>query len=313
MRPDLARQVEDSGAVTLFTTNLGTAGERAARVADEIRFIAIAALLVAIAAAAGAFALSRDRRGPVVRLGAGTAIVGVLIAAACAITKAQVVGAVARPEDADAVAAVWDAFLGDLRTAGWVLAGCGAIVAAAAASLLRPVDLRRHVERAAHAIAAEPSAPAWRALRGAALVAAGVLVLIVRDAVLDVLVTALGAYLIYAGVTILLRLVAPARGEAEREEDVQRAAPAPQPRRRRGRGGAPRPPARHLRGRRGHDRGRAGHHRVQRPRGALRPPARRGRAGGDPQLDGRPAPGLVRLRAGRGRSASSSRTASAAC
>ena len=106
-----------------------------------------------------------------------------------------------------------------------MLAGCGAIVAAAAASLLRPVDLRRHVERAAHAIAAEPSAPAWRALRGAALIAAGVLVLIARDAVLDLLITAFGAYLIYAGVTILLRLVAPVRSEAEREADVKRAAP----------------------------------------------------------------------------------------
>jgi hypothetical protein len=223
VRPDLARQVEDSGAVTLVTTNLGTAGERAVRVADEIRFIAIAALLVAIAAAAGAFALSRDRRGTVVRLGAGTTIAGVLIAAACAIAKAQVVGAVARPEDADAAAAVWDAFLGDLRTAGWVLAGCGAIVAAAAASLLRPVDLGRHLEHAAQAIAAEPSTPAWRALRGVALVAAGVLVLVARDAVLDLLVTALGAYLVYAGVTILLRLVAPARGADERAEDVRRA------------------------------------------------------------------------------------------
>ena len=38
-------------------------------------------------------------------------------------------------------AAAWDAFLGDLRTAGWVIAGAGAVIAAAAASLVRPVAL----------------------------------------------------------------------------------------------------------------------------------------------------------------------------
>ena len=37
---------------------------------------------------------------------------------------------------------MWDAFLGDLRTAAWIVAGAGAIVAAAAASLIRPVDAR---------------------------------------------------------------------------------------------------------------------------------------------------------------------------
>ena len=153
--PTLARQVEDSGAVTLFTANLGTAGERAVRVADEIRLLAIAALLVAVAAAARAFALSRDRRGP--SSGSAPAPPSSACSSPPPVRREGPGGRRGRrPEDADAAAAVWDAFLGDLRTAGWVLAGCGAIVAAAAASLLRPFDLSRRLERAAHAIAAEP-------------------------------------------------------------------------------------------------------------------------------------------------------------
>src|SRR5688572_21960803 len=68
VRPDLASQVEDSGAVTVLTEDLGSAGERAVQIADAVRSIAIVALLIAIAAAAGALWLSRDRRGTVVRL-----------------------------------------------------------------------------------------------------------------------------------------------------------------------------------------------------------------------------------------------------
>ena len=99
--------------------------------------------------------------------------------------------------------------------------------------------------------------------------------------------------------TILLRLVAPpaARQSAGRGRQRARrpAAASPSARSR----GAPRPPDRRLRGRRGHDDAAPADRRLQRPRGALRPPVRRGRAGGHPQLDGRAAAGLVRLRAGR--------------
>ena len=70
-------------------------------------------------------------------------------------------------------------------------------------------------------------------MRGVALLAAGVICLVARDAVLDLAVTALGAFLVYAGVTVLLRLVAadaPADEEASAEEEPERAA---RPRRRR--------------------------------------------------------------------------------
>ncbi len=221
VRPELAAQVEDSGAVTVLTTELGAAGERAVEVADAVQEIAWLAAVLAVLATVAALALSRDRRATVVRLGAGAAAAGVLIAAGCAIGRAQAVGAIAGPEDAEAVAGIWDAFLGDLRTTGWVLAGCGAIVAAAAASLLRPADLGEPLRRAARAVIAEPARPAWRAVRGAGLVAAGVLVLVARRAVLDIAVTAAGAYLIYEGVATLLRMVA-GEGRAPRRSQRRR-------------------------------------------------------------------------------------------
>ena len=95
------------------------------------------------------------------------------------------------PEDRAAAGAVWDAFLGDLRTAAWILAGAGAVVAAAAASLIRPVDLGEPLRRARRAgVDASRAGRRCGSLRGAALVAAGVMLLVARDAVLALLVHA---------------------------------------------------------------------------------------------------------------------------
>ena len=60
------------------------------------------------------------------------------------------------PTQRAAAGAVWDAFLADLRTAAWIMAGCGAVVAAAADSLLRPVDVRVPLRRAGAWLTREP-------------------------------------------------------------------------------------------------------------------------------------------------------------
>ena len=66
-------------------------------------------------------------------------MVGVAIIAAYAIARAFVLDRFHDPDSRAAASAVWAAFLGDLRTFGWVLIGAGAVLAAAAASLVRPV------------------------------------------------------------------------------------------------------------------------------------------------------------------------------
>jgi hypothetical protein len=69
---------------------------------------------------------------------------------------------------------------------------------------------------------AEPRTPALRALRGGVLVAIGLLVLLARDAVLQLLMTALGAYLVYEGVTVVLRVVYRPPAHEHAAEDVPR-------------------------------------------------------------------------------------------
>ena len=67
----------------------------------------------------------------------------------------------------------WDAYLGDLRAFGWVLTGAGAVVAAAAASLIAPIEIEGALRTAWRIATTEPHTTWLRLARAATLVAAG--------------------------------------------------------------------------------------------------------------------------------------------
>ena len=225
LRPALARDLSDARPVVVLERDLGPVAADAVRFAERVRLLAAVLLVVWLALVAAAIAVAPERRRAVVALGAGAAVVGVVIVVGLAIARSVALDCVGAPDERAAAAGVWEAFLGDLRATGWLLAGCGAVVAAAAASLIRPVEIDEPLRRLARAVGRTPEQPAARALRGLVLVGAGVALLVARDAVLSLLVTLAGAYLIYAGATILLRLVERPAGEAP-------ARPAAGPRRR---------------------------------------------------------------------------------
>ena len=133
VRPELADELRRADDVALLTRDTEVGGDLV-RAADRIRLLAWLLLAVAGACAAGALALSRDRRATTVALGAAVAAAGLALVIAYAVGRSIALGSVQGTEQRDAAAAVWDAFLADLRTAAWVLAGSGAVVAAAAAS-----------------------------------------------------------------------------------------------------------------------------------------------------------------------------------
>ena len=227
LRPKLAKKLEATDRVELIQRDLGTAGGDAARLADTIRVLPVIFLLLALLLAAGAVALAADRRQAVVELGAGVAVAGVVLVVAYGVARSIAIAHVEGPEGRAAAGAVWDAFLQDLRTAAWILAGSGAVVAAAAASLIRPVELGEPLRRAADWVATEPQRPWLRVLRGICFVVAGVLVILAGDAVLQLALTLLGVFAIYAGVTAILRVIyrPPAPADPERRDAV----PAPRP------------------------------------------------------------------------------------
>jgi hypothetical protein len=218
LRPSLAAKVESRGRVELVERNVGVVGGDLVRVADRIRFLAILLFGITLQLAACALVISQDQRQAVVELGIGAAAGGVVLIVAYGVLRSVAIDQVEGPDGRAAAAAVWDAFLGDLRTAAWILAGSGAVIAAAAASLIRPVDVREPLRRAAGWIATQPRKPALRLVRGLCFFAAGLFVLVRRDAALHLALTLVGVFLIYEGVSAILRLVyrPPLPGEPER-------------------------------------------------------------------------------------------------
>jgi hypothetical protein len=175
--------------------------------AEDLDALAAALALVALLTLAAALALAHDRRESIRRGGIGVAVGAVLLLVAYWVLHARLVGRVADPDLRAAVDGVWDAYLLDLRNLLLIVAGCGAVAAAAAASVLRPLRLDVPLRRGWALVTTPPERTRTRALRGLALVAAGVLIVGDPLSALRLLALAIGIVSIYAGVQELLRLV----------------------------------------------------------------------------------------------------------
>jgi hypothetical protein len=223
LRPAVARKVDSTNRVELVRRDIGRASADLTDFAEDVRLLAWFLVALSLMLVAGALILSADRRRTVVELGIGAAAGGILLLLAYRILRSLAIDHAGGPAGRDAAGAVWDAFLGDLRTAAWILAGSGAVIAASAASLIKPIDIREPFSRAAGWLATEPRRPVLRVLRGVAFIGAGLLVLLEPDAVLGLALTLLGVFLIYEGMRAILQLAyrPPAPG-AERERPRRR-------------------------------------------------------------------------------------------
>jgi hypothetical protein len=216
LRPKLAAEVQDSGRIVIVKRKIGGATGDLARIGRDVRIVAYLLAALTLAAAAAALALSPDRRATALHLGVGMASAGIVIAVAYAIARSVVLDRFHDPDDRAAAGAVWDAFLGDLRTFAWVLAGSGAVIGAAAASIIRPIEIEGALRRVGRIATTEPRATWLRVARALALVAAGVLVVAKPLAALQVAATLVGVLLIYMGVEVVLRMIyRPADPQAE--------------------------------------------------------------------------------------------------
>ncbi len=218
VRPELARKLQSTERVELVERNIGSLSATLANIAERVQLLAVLLLVLSLVLVAGALLLAPDRRQAVVELGVAVAAAGVLLVVAYSVARSLAVDHVDGPDEQAAARAVWDAFLGDLRTAAWILAACGVVVAAAAASLIEPRPFGEPLRVVGRWLGTEPRRPVLRVLRGVAFAAAGVVVLVERDAVLALLMSALGVYLIYEGMSAVLRLVYRPREEEQSRE-----------------------------------------------------------------------------------------------
>jgi hypothetical protein len=207
VRPALARDLQESGRITVVDRDVGAAGGTAARIARDVRILAYVLAALALVAAVAALVVTPDRHHTASRLGVGIAVVGVTIVVAYTIARAFVLDSFHDPDDRAAASAVWAAFLGDLRTFGWVLVGTGAVVAAAAASLVRPVAVEGKLLGVWRIATTEPEGKWLRAARGVALVAVGVLVSSQPLTAVQLAATLVGIYVVYKGIETILTLV----------------------------------------------------------------------------------------------------------
>ena len=218
VRPELARKLQSTERVELVERNIGSLSATLANIAERVQLLAVLLLVLSLVLVAGALLLAPDRRQAAVELGVAVAAAGVLLVVAYSVARSLAVDHVDGPDEQAAARAVWDAFLGDLRTAAWILAACGVVVAAAAASLIEPRPFGEPLRVVGRWLGTEPRRPVLRVLRGVAFAAAGVVVLVERDAVLALLMSALGVYLIYEGMSAVLRLVYRPREEEQSRE-----------------------------------------------------------------------------------------------
>ena len=218
LEPERASELDPRERVTLLERDLGSATGELARLARNVRVLAYVLALLAAAAAAGAVAWAENRRQAVSRLGLAIVVAGVLVAIAEALLGAAVLDRFSDPDARAAAAAVWDAYLGDLRTTGWLIAGSGAVLAAAAVSLIRPIEVEEPLRAAWRIVTSEPRPVGLRLARGLALIAVGVLVIAQPSALLRIVATLVGVYALYKGLEAILRLLngPPAAAPSER-------------------------------------------------------------------------------------------------
>jgi hypothetical protein len=223
--PGIAAQIPPNLSARLSSGDTGLDALDAAgsvETAQRIAWVfAIAAALLLIAGVA----IAPGRRRATVHAGIGVAVAGGVIVIGYQIARAEVLSRFGLPADQAAAGDVFDAFAQDLRTWGLVTLGSGTVVAAAAASLLRPVDVRGPLTRTWAVVTTVPTTPVRRVARALALIVAGVLIIAERRWVLDATLVLVGVYVLYQGVAELLRMIArPAAAPAEDDEPARPAA-----------------------------------------------------------------------------------------
>src|SRR3954451_13023543 len=207
LKPALAADLDLAGRVELVQRDIGSVGGGLAHLAHTVRVLCWILFALCLLFAGGAIWVASDRRDAVVALGVGAAVAGGALVVLDAIGRSIAIHHVSGPSGQAAAAGVWDAFLGYLQTEAWILAGAGAVVAAAASSLIRPPEIGAPLRGLADRLAVEPQTRTGQALRAGAFVVAGVIVLTQADAVIHVAITIAGLYLIYEGVAAGLKLM----------------------------------------------------------------------------------------------------------
>jgi hypothetical protein len=209
--PQAAKAIPDGFRAELISFSEGGVGTDLVQI--ELGAIPIVApILALLLLALGVFA-ANDRRAGLTGAALGASAVGALIVVAYAVGEALLAHSAANAGAEAASRSLWSTLLGDFRD--WNLALCfsGAVIAGAAASLLRPIDAGGELRRLRAALEWQPASATGRSLRALAMLAVGVFALISPDLAVRLIGVAAGLALAYFGASELLALIAGPAGE----------------------------------------------------------------------------------------------------
>jgi hypothetical protein len=214
LRPGVAQRIpEDVGDRLVRITESDTA-LKAARIADDVRFLGLILPPLGILLLAGGVVAGADRRRSLVdacvavATAAAVAFVGMLVARTLVLRRFE------SDDVRDAAAALFDGYLGDLQT--WLLlGGVVAVSLAAAASAREPQPLER--PRMLFEWLKHRPESRWRqALRALLLGIASIVAFLEPTLALQIVAVVAGAIGIYYAVVQLIAAIAPPPGEAGR-------------------------------------------------------------------------------------------------
>jgi hypothetical protein len=221
--PELATRIPPglrAGVSVGPSGKLATALVKLARLGHRMRRNAYLAIGSGVLLLLLGVAMPRGRQAALLRGGATLATVALVLFFLPPLGRGALTLSMAKPELRPVVAGVWDAFAGGLRIWALVLAGVGVVLASAASSLARRVEVE-NVARNAWQRLQQPARSQWgEMLRAVALTAIGLLAVFEPIATLGGLVVIAGALLAFEGLRQLFMIVPPRVHEAARNAEA---------------------------------------------------------------------------------------------
>jgi hypothetical protein len=211
---DLSR-IERAPTELATTLSERTLALEATHVAARLSWIAFLGPIIALLAFAGSVAWGASRRRSLRDIGLAMMLVGALVMTTKVVLGGLVLAEFGDRNEPDLVLAIFNAFAAGLTWWALAIGGSGALLAAAAATLMGPVDVTG-LPRIAWALATQrPQRASRQALRAAGLLLIGLLIIGSPQAALTLATTLTGGYLALVGLTTLLGLLlGPAREAA---------------------------------------------------------------------------------------------------
>jgi hypothetical protein len=216
LSPGLAQKIPRQLDPILLKLRRRSFATETLRFADGVRVLGLVLPLVAIVLFALAIALAPGRRVAITRSAISVGVAGITLLIGLELLRLYVVSHVYGSDELSnsdvrgAVGALWDSYLSDLVTATVVIALAAWLVAAAAASVLKPYSAAPALVRARGWVRA-PSSTRGRAVSGVLMLALGLLVILEPTLVLKSLAVLIGAVLLYVGAGEVLSTIPPAQ------------------------------------------------------------------------------------------------------